>query len=53
MYAANVSPMRVTSFGTADSVPNVLFLPDLQANLFSQKQAKREGAIIWLSSDGI
>ena len=34
------------------SISNVLYLPDLQVNLFSQKQAMREGATITLSSDG-
>jgi hypothetical protein len=30
---------------------NVLFLPELQINLFSQKQAMHEGASITLSAD--
>ena len=52
MYAANGAPMKVTGIGTAGTVPNVLYLPDLQANLFSQKQAMREGAKILLSNVG-
>ena len=44
--------MKVTGIGTAGTVPNLLYLPDLQAHLFSQKQAMGEGAIILLSSDG-
>ena len=46
MYAANGTVMSVAGIGTACSLSDVLYLPDLQANLFSQKQAKREGASI-------
>lgn len=52
MYAANGVAMRVTEYGTAGTIPKVLYLPNIQANLFSQKQAMLEGAIISLSSDG-
>ena len=49
VYAANGAPINITGIGTAGTV---LYLPDLQVNLFSQKQAIREGVIISLSSDG-
>ena len=52
IYAANGSAMRVTGCGAAGTFPNVLYLSNLQANLFSQKQVMREGATISLSSDG-
>ena len=52
MYAANGTVMSVAGIGTAGSLSIVLYLPDLQANLFSQKQAMREGASIQLSADG-
>ena len=39
--------------GTAGSISNVLYLPDLQANLYSQKQAMREGSSVTLSADGL
>ena len=39
MYAANGALINVTGIGTAGTVPNVLYLPDLQVILFSQKQA--------------
>ena len=45
--------MSVAGIGTTALLSNVLFLPDLQANLFSQKQAMREGASIILSADGL
>jgi hypothetical protein len=52
MYAANGAAMKIEGCGTAGSISRVLYLPELQANLFSQKQAKREGAKISLSTDG-
>ena len=52
MYAANGTQIRIEGQGNAGSISNVLYLPELQANLFSQKQAMREGAKITLSTDG-
>ena len=45
--------MGVRGTGVAGSISNVLYLPDLQANLYSQKQGMREGASISLSGDGL
>ena len=53
MLAANGTSMSVCGTGVAGSISNVLYLPDLQANLYSQKQALREGASISLSADGL
>ena len=53
MLAANGTSMSVCGTGVAGSISNVLYLPDLQANLCSQKQAMREGASILLSADGL
>ena len=53
MLAANDTSMSVCGTGVAGSISNVLYLLDLQANLYSQKQAKREGASILLSDDGL
>ena len=53
MFAANGTVMTVAGIGTAGSISNVLYLPDLQADQFSLMQAMREGATITLSSDGL
>jgi hypothetical protein len=51
MYAANRALMPSGGLGTAGPFSNVLFLPDLRVNLFSQKQAVHDGWRILLSSD--
>ena len=48
MFAANGIVISVRGTGTASSILNVLYFPDLQANLYSQKQAMREGSSITL-----
>jgi hypothetical protein len=51
MYAANGALMPIGGLGTAGPFSNVLFLPDLSVNLFSQKQAMHDGWKIILSPD--
>jgi hypothetical protein len=51
MYAANGALMPIGELGTAGPFSNVLFLPDLRVNIFSQKQAMHDGWKIILSSD--
>jgi hypothetical protein len=51
MYAANGARMTIGGLGTAAPFSNVLFLSDLRVNLFSQKQAMRDGSRITLSPD--
>jgi hypothetical protein len=51
MYAANGARMTIGGLGTAGPFSDVLFLPDLRVNLFSQKQAMRDGSRITLSPD--
>jgi hypothetical protein len=51
MFAANGNPMTVGGVGEAGPFSKVLFLPDLQVNLFSQKQVRQEGATTSLSAD--
>jgi hypothetical protein len=51
MYAANGALMPIGGLGTAGPFSNVLFLPDLRVNLFSQKQAMHDGWKIILSPD--
>lgn len=51
MFAANGNAMTVGGIGDAGPFSKVLFLPDLQITLFSQKQAMKEGASISLSAD--
>ena len=53
MFAANGTSMSVRGTGVAGSIFNVLYLPDMQVNLYSQKQAMCEGASISLSDDGL
>jgi hypothetical protein len=43
--------MTIGGLGTAGPFSDVLFLPDLRVNLFSQKQAMRDGSRISLSPD--
>jgi hypothetical protein len=51
MYAANGTHMTIGGLGTAGPFSDVLFLPDLRVNLFSQTQAMRDGSRITLSPD--
>jgi hypothetical protein len=51
MFAANGNRMAVGGIGKAGPFSRVLFLQDLQVNLFSQKQARQDGGTISLSAD--
>jgi hypothetical protein len=51
MYALNGARMTIGGLGTAGPFSDVLFLPDLRVNLFSQKQAMRDSSRITLSPD--
>jgi hypothetical protein len=52
MFAANGAPMPISGIGHAGPFDHVLFLPDLRINLFSHKQAMRQGEGVKLSPNG-
>jgi hypothetical protein len=51
MLAANGAPMNISGQGKAGPLEDVLCLPDLRINLFSQKQAMRQNSHIALYAD--
>ena len=51
MRAANATPLVVQGIGKAGSVPNVRLAPEVDVNLYSHPQAKRDGDKVTLSDD--
>ena len=51
MRAANATPLVIQGVGKAGTVPNVRLAPEVDVNLYSHPQAKRDGDVVTLSTD--